>query len=198
LQTCIYHVAARDPSILVVKDLRCLEGTLYNVIRRPLSDNRAIKQRKGRLIKGKRVGAESEEQFIKRLEASIKANAAHYFMRWKVRIIEDRLNLFKARVLTPILEQLCDWWESIYADPFNPWVHRRFMCDPVQSNAYKEDGEATVATGQFRTGPNPYHYQYPWGIFNSMASGFRGDFFDLLTNGKQGNLIKVDTLFPEL
>lgn len=164
-----------------------IKGVLYNVVRRPLSDFHAIKQRKGRLVnklykgkpiknkstgknvkEAKRVGAESDEQFYKRLGESISATPDEYFMRWKVTLTDRDVERFKERVFNPIMEQLCDWWEWVESNPTNPFVS------------------------------GSLHWQSPWGVYNSLGMGFRGDFFDLLTKGSRANLHKVKTLFPEL
>jgi len=169
-----------------------IKGVLYNVVRRPLSDFHAIKQRKGRLVnklyKGKpikdrstgknvkedrRVGAESDEQFYKRLGESISETPDEYFMRWKVTLTDRDVERFKERVFDPVMEQLVDWYDWV-ANQSNPFA--------------KVDG---IPGGGI-------HWQSPWGVYNSLGMGFRGDYFDLLTKGSRANLHKVKTLFPEL
>lgn len=203
LQTMIYQTALRQ-SFNYVPDTKCIyldidplndnsaarvikvprgttphvDGVLYNVIRRPLADQHAIKQRKGRLVKGKRIGAETEKQFYDRLAATIREESfhgkqakeeSHYFYRWYVKLSDKDMQSFHDSVLNPLLEQLCDWWEWIEQDPFNP----------------------------IRPG-NKHHWQSPWGVYNSLSSGFRGDYFDYLTRGSTVGLHRIDTLFPEL
>lgn len=175
-----------------------LAGTLYNVIRRPLADNFAIKQRKGREDKksGKRIGVETPTMFYKRVgqgiadevtEALRTGKPSTNFMRWKSIVTPNDLALFQTRCLNPILEQLLDWWEWIAADPFNPWEER-----PTGTlrpwGAYSNDCPI----------PNYLHYQTPWGIYNSMFGGFRGDYFNYLTRGSDTQLTRIDTLYPEL
>jgi hypothetical protein len=144
-------------------------GVLYNVVRRPLSDRHSIRQRKG----------ESEIAFFKRLSEQIKTNPAHHFKRWDAIISTSDIETFKRECFDPILEQLCDWWDWIRLDPFNPWKDRKPEGNPLT----------------FR---NKHHFRFPWGIYNSLASGWRGDYFDYLTKGKQIGVTRVNTLFPEL
>ena len=136
-----------------------IEGTLYNVVRRPLSDRYAIRQKK----------SETTRQFHSRLGEEIQANPKKYFLQWKAVISEKKIEEFQTKVLYPLLEQLCDWWEWIKVDPDNPW----------------------------RLG-NIHHFQYPWGTYHSLAGGFRGDFFNHLTKGTTRGMYVEKELFPEL
>lgn len=86
-------------------------GTIYNVVRRPLSDRYAIKQ-------GKK---ETEQAFLNRLQLSIKEKASHFFHRQYIPITEQQLKEFENQILYPHLYQVNKWWNSIEADPFNPW-----------------------------------------------------------------------------
>lgn len=162
-----------------------VNGLLFNVIKRPLGDLHAIKQKKGRLVKGKRVGVESETQFYERLGKVIKAGSSDYFQRWLVTLEDDDMTTFCNHVLNPILEQLMDWWEWIKQDPMDPFAPRY---DP-----YHTDGN-----DNYRVIPNNQHWQSPWGVYNSLGLGFRGDYFDYLTAGRTGGLKQATTLFPEL
>ena len=178
--TCEY---AFKPDIPIV-------GILYNVIRRPLADRFAIKQRKGRTVKGKVVGAESSSQFLRRVDEGIASDPDHFFMRWKVLITPQDIRVFMDQVLSPILNQVTTWWDSIRLNPL----------DPGSLYDCKDDAEGypNPAAGIERIGANPHHWQTPWGIYNSMFGGFRGDFFPLLTSGREAGLHKAKTLFPEL
>lgn len=174
-------------------------GTLYNVIRRPLADRFAIKQREGRLDKktNRRIGAETASQFYERVaqqirDASDDPAKPQYFMRWKVLLDDQDIERFKTRVFNPILEQLCDWWEWISVDPFDPW-RPRLASDYAEPG---DDRELLDKCCKILT-INP-HFQTPWGIYNSMFGGFRGDYFNLLTADRQYGLTKITTVFPEL
>lgn len=194
LQTMIYQIALREahqyqPGLIKQLGMVPYEipivGTLYNVIRRPLSDRFAIKQRKGRQVKGKVVGAESQSQFLKRVEAEILSDPDHSFMRWKVFLTKEDIYLFRNRTLDPILEQLWDWWEWIKTDPHDPWRPR----------LPSECPNLLVLSPDQIISP---HFQSPWGVYNSMYAGYRGDYYEWLTKGRDANLVRVPTLFPEL
>lgn len=86
-------------------------GVLYNVVRRPLADRYAIKQKK----------SESITTFYNRLGGVIKADAKNYFMRWRIDLTDDDIATFKKRTFHPIMESLCDWWGEIRDNPFEPW-----------------------------------------------------------------------------
>lgn len=145
------------------------KGLLYNIVRRPLSDNRSIRQRK----------TENLPQFLRRLGESIQADPDYFFFRRKVSITKGDVAKFKKEVFHPILEGLLDWWDSIKADPFNPW---------------------TTEVHGYGAGlrPNTLHYRSPWGCYNSLSGGFRGSYFDYLTTGNKLGLETVTNLFPEL
>jgi len=154
------------PFLKAVRDGGQIVGTMYNVIKRPLSGIFGIKQKK----------TETPSQFYARLQEDIRTNASEYFYRWLVRISPDMVEEALRKMVYPHLEALCDWWESIQYDPFNPWV--------------------TVIDGTVTT--NPHHWQTPWGIYNSIAQGLRGDYFETLTTGRTWHLKQAPTLFPEL
>lgn len=146
-------------------------GVRYNVVRRPLSGMKFnIKQKKGR---GKaKVGAETTDEFYERLGKLIKENAKDFFVRINMGVSPNEIITFQRRCLDSVLEQLCDWWESIEADPFNPW----------ESN------------GQ----PNKHHYLFPYGTYNPALEGRVGVFDNYLTTGDERGLVRRDTLFTEL
>jgi len=210
LQTMIYRVALNvwmnlvksgdippnlepKPSKTALKDvLNCtVKGTLYNVVRRPLSDLHCIKQRKGREVWNKdktrkvRKGAETEKEFFERLAKDvIEPEAKSYFMRWKVLLTNKDVDRFRLHSLDPILEGLLDWWEWIAGDFNNPWR--------VPNAGELVEGPLVRCPG------GGVHHQAPWGVYNSMFGGFRGDFFEYLTTGRKTGLKTIKTLFPEL
>lgn len=132
-------------------------GVLYNVIRRP----------------SLKMGAkESESQFYSRLNDHIANDPSHYFKRYSVELASSDISSFFSKTLVPLLENVVVWWESIKANPFEPWV----------------DHEGK---------PNPHHFQTPFGIFDPMTIGV-GDYFDYVISGSEIGLERVSTAFPEL
>ena len=153
-----------------------IAGVLYNIVRRPLADRFAIKQREGRTIKlpngtTTKKGAETPKQFYARVAKLIEQDPSYYFVRMLVQLDEQDMESFCQRTFHPIMERLCDWWDYISKDPFNPW---RDCVSP--------------------------HFQAPWGVYNGMYGGFRGDYFEYLTSNARdtSGLTKAKTLFPEL
>lgn len=148
-----------------------LAGVMYNVIRRPLADRYAIRQKK----------SETASQFYARLQTVIKADPEHYFKRWEALISPKDMEKFKTECFHPILENLLDWWDYINTEnnPFDPWHVDTF---------YREQGMYVPLV----------HWRTPFGINNSLAGGFRGSYFKLLTTGQQSNLTSLETLYPEL
>lgn len=143
-----------------------VKGVIYNVIRRPLSDRHAIRQRK----------TETEKAFLLRERDRIEKDQARWFMRWDARVDDADVDEFKTRVFHPMLERFLDWAEWIAVDPFDPWTVK--------------DERRSMRPG--------IHYQFPFGVYNGLAQGFRGDFFEYLTSGSRQGLEELDTLFPEL
>lgn len=150
-----------------------VKGTLYNVVMRALSDRYAIRRKK----------QETDRDFYRRVKEHIKKRKDTHFQRWKVEIYNADINKFRRRSFDPILEQLWNWWESIQSDPFNPWI------------TYRRDKDGKIDGPVI---PNHLHYQSPWGVYNSLADGFRGSYFDYLTTGSELGLTEIETLFPEL
>ena len=167
----MFNIGTRLPHTAFSK-MPPASGIVYNVIRRPLSDHHAIRQKKN----------ETEKQFLDRLGEQIKANPRNFFMRWYVPIRKKYVDDFKLKMFHPILESFLDWWESIEEDPFNPWITRQSLPAGSKPNYI----------------PNRLHYEYPHGIYNSIFAGYRGDFFDYLATGSERGLIRVKSLYPEL
>lgn len=157
-----------------------LSGVLYNVVRRPLSDNYAIRPLKSE------VGGYTDPKFIQRLQGKILESPDHYFMRWNAQITKQDIEHFKIECFHPILEQLCDWWQWVSSDP-DPWRI------PTELDVLEN------CPGCLQGVPGGgIHYRTPFGLYNSLAGGFRGNYFDLLTKGVQKNLVHITTLYPEL
>jgi len=121
--------------------------------------------------------AETQKDFHIRAADQMREDPSHHFKRWKVSIYKQDVERFKREVFNPLLEELLIWWDWIQANPFNPW-------EPRTDNPYED-----------QICP---HYRSPWGAYNSLASGFRGSYFGLLTRGSKVGLERVSCLFPEL
>lgn len=184
-----------------------IDGLLYNVIQRPLAGRKhSIKQKKGRKCKNKDGtteirGAETQEAFQQRLAGLYGKHSDDFFYRWKIAISEDELQRFQRESLDPILEQLCDWWDSIQGNPFDPWnSYRKYSSAEATAlefgGASTESGYRTV-TREFKV-PNKFHYRTPFGVFNKLAKGLTGDYQTYLTKGDKSSLKAIKTLFPEL
>lgn len=116
---------------------------------------------------------ETLPDFLQRIGEDIDRRPEWYFMRWKTELEEGDLDKWIKRSLDPVLEQLCLWWESISHNPFDPW---------------------TDAQGQ----PNLHHYQRPFGVYDGLGRGGRGDYFELLAYRSYRSLRQRDVAFPEL
>lgn len=115
-------------------------GVRYNVVLRPLSGGKhSISQHKEKIKKGKPerihkgtkklipaipdkiTPGETKEAYYKRLQGLIRTNPKHFFSRICMDISPEEIKHSQATILTPILLQVYHWWESIKADPFDPW-----------------------------------------------------------------------------
>lgn len=213
LQTMLYQIALRQYEKLGSNDFANtpagggmalapaifqypIIGTLYNVVLRPLSDKYAIRQKVH----------ETLTAFYDRVGESIDANVDKYFIRWLAIIEPTDIDLFRQQCFDPILEQLCDWWEWIKVDPYDPWRARTpneiAMLTPAYAEIAQKDGvkfrQASKLLGLDTLLNNTIHYQAPWGVYNSLASGWRGSYFNYLTRGSEIGLTRTKTLFPEL
>jgi len=160
-------------------------GVLYNVVRRPLADRFAIKQRMGR---GKsQEGRETDQQFYRRVASLIAQDPKYNFFQWDVQLSDGDVNRFRQRTFDPLMEQLCDWWDSIKANPFDPWI----TYAPVS-------GRYGAPNTTVRQTTNKLHWQAPWGVYNGMYDGFRGDYFEYLAKGRKSSVEQSEVLFPEL
>lgn len=145
LQSMLYVIAATK-----LRGVPPVSGLLYNVVRRPLSERWAPRQKK----------SESFAQFQARYAKEyLRKDPEKYFMRWKVELTKKDIEAFRRTILDPILERLCTWWD---------WI--------VEAET----------TGKDRfSHPAGIHWQAPWGVYNSLASGWRGSFFEYLTSGRK-------------
>lgn len=173
---CMFYLIAL--SILMQKDKRFpknakLRGVRYNVVRRPLAGGKGtIRQHKPTK---KNPEGESLEEYMDRLEAYITEEPEHYFMRWKVEITQTDLQKFKDEFLTPVLVNMCDWYDHAAACMRN-------RTDPFKPTEY----------GQY------IHWRYPYGVYNWVSQGAMNDTDEYLLSGSTVNLERRDHLFSEL
>ncbi len=144
-----------------------IKGVIYNVVRRPLSGGKgSIRQHKPTKAK---PNGESLEEYFGRLRAIIAEEPAYYFMRWKVDITANDIATFESDFLVPILEQLCDWWNTV----------KDFPKDYLTVNA-------------------PLHYRTPYGFYSPLAEGRTTETDEFLLNGSEVGLERNVPLFGEL
>jgi hypothetical protein len=160
-----------------------IRGVLYNVSRRPLSGG------KGTIVRHKARGhtpEESKESYYARVASYIENAPEEYFMRWRVGISLSDIDRFKRECLSPILSQLCDWWE---------WI-------TVYAPRHKVPSTGTPSQTSTDGGPfspaSSLHWRHPYGVYNALDEGGVTDFDDDLATGSDVGLDRVDTLFPEL
>lgn len=179
LQTMFYQIALRtcyrgngefefkpgEISTLSPKGVSpTIYGNIYNVIRRPLSNKKEPRQRK----------KETRDQFLERLGEFIKQNQGDYFKKWNVKITAKNVAHFQKHTFNPIMEGLCDWYEFIAAAPDDCPFER-------QEELLSKDPSFTVI-----------HNQTPFGVFNPLFGGFRGDYHTYLTTGSKRDLEELD------
>ncbi len=165
LQTMLYLVAldAHFPEDHI-------SGVVYNCVRRPLSGGKgSIRQHKATTKKP----AETAEHFYGRVKTIIEEDPSNFFMRWKVEVTTADLERFKREFLTPILEQLCDWWE---------WVSGCQLHNPAALFS-SLDG---------------LHWRTPYGFYNILAEGGSSELDEYLATGSEAGLERTETLFSEL
>lgn len=165
LQTMIYLIALKESwgdtkgKIL---------GVRYNVVRRPLSGGKgSIRQHQPTK---KNPKGETSEEYYNRLQAIIKEEPEHFFMRWKVEVLDSDIEKFKTEFLDPCLEQLCDWWD---------WVS---SCYRINRNPFEDK----------------CHFRNPYGIYNAQLLGRESELDEYLATGSTLGLEKTTNLFPEL
>jgi len=137
-------------------------GVLYNVVKRPLGDWHAIRQKVN----------ESPIEFADRAIALVRDNPDNWFYRWNIGLDDADIRRFERMTLFPLLEDLCDWWDSIKDNPDDPWY----------------------SNGK----PNVKHCLRPHGVYDAMYDGLRGDFDQFLSRGSMVGIEQVDNVFPEL
>ena len=156
---------------------KVIEGVDYNTVRRPLAGGKhsiRLHQAKGK------TPAETDTQFYTRLSGLIQGEPEYFFSRWTVYVTHQDQARFASQCLDPLLETVCDWWDSIKDDPFNPWV----VPDRTANRAiYK---------------PNPHHWRHPYGVYNVLNEGGSSEVDEYLKTGSTLGLVKAERLFTEL
>lgn len=111
---------------------------------------------------------ESTEDFLQRIKEDIEQQPDHYFKRYSYEFQKGQIDKWIKEELNPLLVHVYLWYKSICKNPTDPWV-----------------------------GPNPFHGRRSFGIYDSMTLG-KGDFYELIVNGRTQDLIVSNELFPEL
>lgn len=149
LQTMLYLTALESSTVyLKVRDDTL--GVLYNVVRRPLSGG------KHTIVRHKPTKAnpasESEVAFYERLGGLIRDDPRHYFLRLNVEVTARDREYFRRTCLDPLLENLCDWWETIskhpdcWSDNRLHWRHPYGVYNPLDDGGFG-DLDAHLETG---------------------------------------------------
>lgn len=115
---------------------------------------------------------ESDNDFIQRIRENVQAQPTHYFYRMHYDFQQGQVAKWIREELTPLIWEIYLWWRSIEANPTNPWVD--------------QDGN-----------PNPFHGRKSFGIYDALSIG-KGDYYELIVNGRKQNLVVSNDLFPEL
>lgn len=173
-QTMLYMVALSH-TMYGTDKAAPLAGVRYNVVRRPLSGGKgSIRQHKPSKAK---PNGESKEEFYNRVDQLFVDDPGpdYYFMRWAVQVTKEDIQRFEQRFLTPVLEQLCDWWDYMEVCKYDPW-NEEWLDD---LNAGK-------------------HWQHPYGLYNVLNEGGHTDMDECLRTGSTVGLEHANTLFTEL
>ena len=135
-----------------------VKGVRYNVIRRSAH--------------------KSVESMLKKLsEDRDDGRIGEWFSRWKVEVSPQDITRFRRECLDPILEQLCDWYETVTKD--------NGVNDPFRS--YYVNGTEYYV-----------HWRHPFGVYNVLDEGGSSDLDTYLDTGSEVGLRRVETLFEEL
>ncbi len=128
-----------------------VRGTLYNIIKRPLSDRFPLRQKK----------TESRKEFHQRVLTGIDENREQHFSRYTIPTTNHDVEIFKRQTFIPLLETVADWWDSIKDNPHDPWG-------------------------------SSHHWVRPYGVYDPMTLGRRGDLFGYLTTGSRQGIVTCE------
>ena len=183
LQTMMYLVALHTHMALYRKfplseteQWKQPTGVIYNVVRRPLSGGKGTIRQLENASKGRKNAAgkplparpEKLDEYYDRAARYWIDEPEAYFFRWKVEVTEDEVEKFKRQFLTPILEQMCDWYEIVV----------------LKSCLSKLAGD--------------FHWRTPFGVWNPLARGLSTEYDVFLETGNAAGLVQNDRLFEEL
>lgn len=182
LQTMLYMVTLRTELDLgsasvfgpeVWAHASPLVGVRYNVIKRPLSGGvGSIRQHKP--TKSNPAG-ESLKDYYDRLGGIIRENPATFFCRFATPIFPEDVKKFQDTCLDPMLEELCQWWET--------------------ATGTQEIGLG----GLFPKYPHKtQNWRHPFGVRNILDEGGSTDLDNYLDTGSTVGLVRVETMFREL
>lgn len=170
-----------------------LKGVRYNVIRRDLPirkhKEKCTKPRYGTgrnagklLDPGKITPAETDEHFYDRyLNDYIRAEPHEWFFRLRSEVSARDIETFKRQFLTPILEQLCDWYECVT------------RCSIGESSA----GVPFDIWGACKIHGST-HWRHPFGGYNAVDEQGSTEYDAMLDTNSQIGLHRTAKLFPEL
>lgn len=132
-----------------------IKGVRYNVVRRSAH--------------------KSSESMVKKIVEDVAdQRGGEWFARWNVSISQQDIDVFKETCLTPLLEEVCDWWEYIVDNRSNPFKPSALRMVPVR------------------------HYRRPFGVYNVLDEGGASELDYYLATGSDAGLERTTNLFPEL
>ncbi len=191
MQTVIYLVALQGIPQEQLANYKLLgydiKGVRYNVIRRDLPirkhKEKCTKPRYGTgrnagklLDPGKITPAETDEHFYARyLNDYIRAEPDQWFFRLRSDVSARDIETFKRQFLTPILEQLCDWYEHVSE------------CARENADPFSEDHRGVNV-----------HWRHPFGGYNAVDEQGSTEYDAMLDTNSQIGLHRTAKLFPEL
>lgn len=117
----------------------------------------------------KNPSGESLSEFYDRLRDVIAEEPETYFVRWEVAISDYDIKQFRMKCLDPLIDTLCEWW--------------------VQMSIRYTSNKDIYGEG---------HYVMPYGVFNPLSEGGRGEADEYLLTGSKVGLTRAAKMFPEL
>lgn len=110
----------------------------------------------------------------------------------------ESLREFSVRLRQDVLDRrdfyFHRWVVSLERGELETWQRECF--DPLLRTVVQ--WWESIKDDPFEPWKSPYHFRRPFGIYDGLAAGRRGDFFNLLTTGSHTGLRQRSTAFPEL